>query len=45
MVVLYYQEHSYWTVSAFNIFPFSSIIDMQLVYKIVRLNLTSVNAA
>ena len=29
----------------FKISPFSSIVEMQLVYKIACLNLTSVNAA
>ena len=31
--------------SVFNMSPFSSIVQMLLVYKIVRLNFTSVNAA
>ena len=31
--------------SVFNISPFSSIVEMQLVYKMIRSNLTSANAA
>ena len=31
--------------SVFNIFPFPSIVEIQFVYKIVRFNLTIVNAA
>ena len=32
-------------LTLFNISPFSSIVEMQLVYKIVCLNLTSINEA